>query len=130
MWYWAAHIIRENPLLGVGTGGFNRATVEAGGEVGIDHPHNNILHMAVSYGAVGVGVLLWFFAVLLRSGWTHREDPVGFFILSGGLVIFVGGFLNTHILDSGPAFFLAALAGLQAAFIKRGGSDLPKGGQD
>lgn len=113
MWYWASRIILENPVKGVGTGGFNRAMRQAGAEVGVDHPHNNILHMAVSYGAVGLVVFFWFFFVLLRSGWYNRSRPVGFFILAGGLVIFIGGGLNTHILDAGPAFLLAVLSGLQ-----------------
>ncbi len=115
MWYWASRLIVENPILGVGTGGLNHAMQKAGAEVGVTHPHNNFLHMAVSYGMVGIAVLFWFFFVLLRSGWYNRTDPVGFFILSGALVIFVGGCLNTHILDAGPAFLLGMLNGLQPA---------------
>ncbi len=115
MWYWAAQMILKNPVAGVGTGGFNQAMRQAGAEVGVDHPHSNLLHVAVSYGAVGLVAFFWFFFVLLRLGWYNRGRPVGFFILSGGLVIFIGGGLNTHILDAGPAFLLAVLSGLQEA---------------
>jgi O-antigen ligase len=116
MWYWATHLFIENPVIGVGTGGYNKAMRSAGAEVGMDHPHNSILHMAVSYGVIGLLVLFWFFFVLIRTGWYNRATPQGFFIFSGGLVIFVGGFLNSHIIDANPAFLLAVLTGLQAGF--------------
>lgn len=114
MWYWASHLFFENPLAGVGTGGYRKAMLEAGADVGVNHPHNNFLHMAVSHGIAGVSILLWFFFVLLRSGWYNRGSPGGFFVLSGGLVIFVGGFLNSNIIDANTAFLLAVLTGLQA----------------
>jgi O-antigen ligase len=80
----------------------------------VDHPHSNILHVAVSHGVVGVAIMLWFFLVLVRNGWYNRGSPEGYFVLVGALAVFVGGFLNTHVLDAGPAFFLAVLSGLQA----------------
>jgi O-antigen ligase len=114
MWYWATRLFLENPVFGVGTGGLNAAMRREGAEVGVDHPHSNILHTAVSYGVVGVGIMLWFFLVLVRNGWYNRGSPEGFFVLAGALTVFVGGFLNTHLLDAGPAFLLAVLSGMQA----------------
>jgi len=114
MWYWASRLFLENPVLGVGTGGLHDAMKREGAEVGVDHPHSNFLHVAVSHGAAGVVVMLWFFFVLVRNGWYNRGSPEGFFVLAGALAVFVGGFLNTHVLDAGPAFLLAVLSGLQA----------------
>lgn len=119
MWYWTLQVVSKNPLAGVGTGGLHHATLEAGAEFGVDHPHNNILHMAVSYGIVGLAVFFWFFFVLLRNGWYNRGDPVGYFMLSGALVLFVAGMLDTHVLDAGPAFLLAILSGLQETHADR-----------
>ena len=114
MWRWAVDIFMQHPFSGVGTGGYKRAILSGGGGRGADHPHNNFLYMAVSFGIAGVLVLGWFFWVLLRNGWRYRRDPLGFFILSSGLVIFVGGLTDTHILDAGPAFLLAVTTGLQS----------------
>jgi O-antigen ligase len=119
MWYWTLQVFSRHPLAGVGTGGLHHATLEAGAELGVDHPHNNILHMAVSYGIIGLAVFFWFFFVLLRNGWYNRGDPVGYFILSGALVLFVAGTLDTHVLDAGPAFLLAILSGLQETYADR-----------
>ena len=71
--------------------------------------------MAVSWGIVGILVWGWFFWVLLRAGWQHRDHIFGFFILSSVLVIMVGGMSNTHLLDSGGAFLLALTTGLASA---------------
>jgi len=112
MWRWAFDLFIENPILGVGTGGYKKATLSGGGEEGIDHPHNNFLFVAVSYGLLGITVFGWFFWVLLKAGWQHKDHIHGFFILSSVLVILVGGLTNTHILDSGGAFLLAVTTGL------------------
>jgi len=120
MWRWAFDLFVEHPLIGVGTGGYRQAILKAGGERGPAHPHNNFLYMAVSFGILGIAVFIWFFWILFRNGWRNRDKPVGYFILATGLVIFVGGFTDTHILDAGPAFLLAATTGLQAALPKCG----------
>lgn len=113
MWRWAVDLFLENPLLGVGTGGYRASMLAAGGEVGAAHPHNNLLHMAVSYGVFGIAAFLWLFYALLRTGWRHRQCAVGFFTLSSTLVLLVGGMTETHILDAGGAFLFAVTAGLQ-----------------
>ncbi len=118
MWRWAIDLFVEHPLIGVGTGGYKQAILSGGGEKGIAHPHNNLLHMAVSYGIVGVVVFIWFFWVLLKNGWQNRGSVPGFFILSSGLVILVGGLTDTHILDAGGIFLLAVTTGFQAALPK------------
>jgi len=115
MWRWAIDLFLEHPVLGVGTGGYYKAILSKGGDAGIAHPHNIMLYVAVSWGIIGILVCGWFFWVLLKAGWQHRDHIFGFFILSSVLVILVGGMSNTHILDSGGAFLLALTTGLASA---------------
>jgi len=120
MWYGAVNIFLENPLFGVGTGGYATALKERGKPEWpfIAHPHNNFLHMAASYGVIGIFALLWFFWEIIKNAWGERHTPLGYFILSTALVIFVSGLVDTHILDSGPAFLLAVATGLQNGLEK------------
>ena len=120
MWRWAIDLFKENRFIGVGTGGYKQAILMGGGEKGMAHPHSNYLHIAVSYGLIGIGVFSWFFIVLLKNGWENRHSVVGFFVLSAALVILVGGLTETHILDVGGMFLLAVTTGFQAALPKRG----------
>lgn len=113
MWRWAVDLFLENPLLGVGTGGYQKSTLAGGGEVGNPHPHNSLLHMAVSYGVLGVAAFIWLFYALLRTGWRHRRSAVGFFTLSSTLALLAGGMTETHLLDAGGSFLFAVTAGLQ-----------------
>ena len=118
MWYGAIHIFLENPLLGVGTGGYQTAMRQRGkpGDPDMAHPHNNLLHMAVSYGIIGIIAYLWLLVETIKNAWKQREEPVGFFVLSVALVVFVSGFFNTTILDVGTLFLLAVAVGLQQSF--------------
>jgi O-antigen ligase len=125
MWRWALELFMEHPFLGVGTGGYREAVLSAGGDKGVDHPHNNFLYMAASFGTLGILVLGWLFWVLLQMGWQNRQNSLGFFVMSSTLVILVGGLTDTHILDAGGAFLLALTTGLQSA-LPRGGSLNPR----
>jgi O-antigen ligase len=125
MWRGAVPIFLEHPLLGVGTGGYQTAMRQRGkpGDPTIAHPHNNLLHMAVSYGIVGIFVYLWLFVETTKNAWEERETPIGFFVLSASLVVFVAGMFNTTILDVGTLFLLAVAVGLQQAFPRFDGAD-------
>lgn len=116
MWRLAAELFIEHPLGGVGTGGLRQAGLLRGSEKAIDHPHSNLLHVAASYGVVGLLVFTWLFYSILRVAWQKRMESAGFFVLSSALVILVGGLTDTHILDAGGAFLLAVSTGLQSAF--------------
>jgi O-antigen ligase len=119
MWYWAVKMFAKNPVFGVGTGGYDQTMKQGGAEVVMPHPHSNYLHVASNFGLLGISIFVWLFYVLLRRGWIHRRDPVGYFVLSGILVFLIGGLNDTHLLDAGTAFFLAVLTGLQTALPKR-----------
>lgn len=118
MWYGALRIWLDHPILGVGTGGYKSALVERSGENAppIAHPHNDLLHMAVSYGLAGIFAFFWLFWTLLRNGWGARGSPAGAFVLYTALVILVSGLLNAQTLDARMAFLLALAAGIQERF--------------
>lgn len=122
MWRWALDLIMKHPLTGVGTGGYRQAILDAGGEKGIDHPHNNFLYVAVSFGLPGLFAFCWLFWVLLKVSWRNRQSALGFFIMASSLVILVGGLTDTHILDAGGAFLLAITTGLLSALPKQDSS--------
>lgn len=117
LWSGALKIIRANPWIGVGTGGYQTAlkaldptTYER------SHPHNNFLHMLVSFGVVGLAVLLWFLYTTIRNGWCERRSAAGYLLLSTMLVMTAGGLSNTQILDVGTAFMVSLCVGLQTGF--------------
>ncbi len=112
----AFDLFMENPLFGVGTGGFY--TLMGKKDLPIAHPHNNILYMAVSFGVFGIFALLWVFWEVVKNAWEERHSPIGFFVLSVALVIFVSGIFNSQIIDSGTAFLFAVSIGLQQGFPK------------
>ena len=72
MWRWALDLFIEHPIVGVGTGGYKKAVLGEGGERGIDHPHSNLMYVAVSFGTIGV---LLFHLVLLDtdSEWLEEQ---------------------------------------------------------
>ncbi len=115
MWHGAVKMFLENPLLGVGTGGYQSVLYEMGKPEWPTHahPHNNILYMAVSFGLIGVFAILWFFWEMIKNAWRERDTPLGFFILSTALVIFFGGLVDTYIKDAGTLILLAVVTGLQ-----------------
>ncbi len=120
MWRGAIQIFTENPIFGVGTGGYGTTLKERGKKEWpkIAHPHNNLLYVGVSFGIVGLFVFGWFFWILLSRGWRHRKSPLGFFIFSSGLVILVGGIVDTPLLNADSSFLLAVVTGLQSVLTE------------
>ncbi len=115
MWRGALRIFLTNPLIGVGTGGYRTVLKDMGDPEwpGIAHPHNNILDMAVSFGLMGIIVIFWFFWEIFKNSWRERKSPLGFFVLSTVLVMFVGGLVDTYIKDAGTLLLLAVVTGIQ-----------------
>ena len=115
MWHGAVRIFLDHPVIGVGTGGYKTALDQRSGANApeIAHPHNDLLHMAVSYGLPGVIAFFWLFGGMVRDGWRARESTAGFFVLSSSLVILVSGLFNGQTLDARMAFLLALTVGMR-----------------
>lgn len=108
-------IIREHPLLGVGTGGFVRAYSErvTGTERNVTrNPHNQYLLTTAELGVVGLAVLLVFF---FQHGHASARLPYrGDRLLARGLLglMLVGCLFNSFLLDHNEGVFFCWLTGL------------------
>lgn len=121
LWNGALRIIKQNPWVGVGTGGYQTAMSKIDNDANVPqmaHPHNNFLYVAVSFGLVGMAVFSWFLVVGISNGWRQRRTVEGYFVLSVFLVMVTTGIFNTQVLDVGTAFLLSLAIGLQQAFLK------------
>lgn len=108
----ALELFLEHPVIGAGTGGY-RYYIEKEGAIPLhSHPHNNILYMGASFGILGLFSYFWLCWVMFKKSWQHRDEIQGYFALSILLVIFISGFFNSQIIDSGPALFFALGYGL------------------
>jgi len=119
MWNGALRIIRDHPLIGVGTGGYKTALKEKDPDPNIppqSHPHNNFLHIGVSYGLFGLAIFCWFIISVISRSWRSRAAPEGYFLLSVILVMLITGLFNTQFLDLGTALLISLAVGLQQAF--------------
>ncbi|MBT9138313.1 MAG: O-antigen ligase [Syntrophomonadaceae bacterium] len=117
MWEGAVKIFTKNPIIGVGTGGYQLAMekfdVPALQEEFRD-PHNSFLHTAANHGIVGLISLCWLFAIMLKAGWQHRHTATGFSVFSYGLVLLIGSLAATQILTPKTGMLFALFIGLCA----------------
>ncbi|MEX2150248.1 MAG: O-antigen ligase family protein [Steroidobacteraceae bacterium] len=120
-WTNSVQLVRQHPVIGVGTGGF--ATAYAKQVYGtimppLGQPENQYLLTSVQFGVVGLAVLLalfgaqWHLAARLGS----RTETQ----LARGLVIamVVGCFFNSFLRDHTEALFYAWLSGLLFAGLR------------
>jgi O-antigen ligase len=115
MWKGAIEIWRENPVLGVGTGGYRRALMNVVSDPKYaiyTHPHNSLLYMAVSYGIVGVCVFVWLIYLVVRRGWLARATMEGRVILVSLFIIGVGSLTDTQIMGHATGLLLGLVSGL------------------
>lgn len=114
-------IIREHPLLGVGTGGFPLAYAEK--TRGTDatstrNPHNEYLHIAVQLGAVGLAALLWLFLQHWRES-SRLASPLECRLSRGFLLaIVVACLFNSLLLDHTEGLLYAWLTGVLFSGLK------------
>lgn len=121
MWDGAIKIFMENPVIGSGTGGYQLAMARHANPMldpesfKFSQPHNSFLYMAVSFGIIGVAVLLWMFTAFLRAGWRHRDTLPGFAILSYGIIMIIASLTDSQIIEVHSAILFALLTGLQTS---------------
>ena len=119
MWQGAVRIFLENPIIGVGTGGYAKEMIKH------DHPnlmpdfrmpsqpHNSFLFMAANYGILGIISIVWLFAAYFKKGWLSRNSIAGFAVLSYGLVLFIGSLTDSQIISLATAKMFALLMGIK-----------------
>jgi O-antigen ligase len=116
-------LIREQPLAGVGTGGFPVAyaeRVEGTGRVNPGHPHNEFLLMTAQLGVFGLMGFLGMLVVQWKA--SRRVAPEVDRSLASGLVLAmaVGCLFNTLLLDHSEGLFYCWLAGVLASGYRSG----------
>ncbi len=108
-------IIGDNPVFGVGTGGFGRAYADRVGDPGAGgthNPHNEILMMVAQFGVAGFVLL----AGLLATQWRlavrlpGRLEPVAARALV--LTFAVASALTSTLIDHSEGFLFAYMSGL------------------
>jgi O-antigen ligase len=108
-------IIREHPLVGVGTGGFVQAYAERARQAGVpvtSNPHNQYLLVMAQVGVVGVGLLVWLFAQQWRSALVATDKTYG--LLGRGVVVTmaVGCLFNSLLIDHTEKLLYCWFSGL------------------
>jgi O-antigen ligase len=120
-WGNSLEIVRENPLLGVGTGGFAAAYAEkvrGSSMLAVGQPENQYLLTTVQLGVLGLAALLALFAVQWHLA--ARLATLTDTRLARGLVLtmVVGCLFNSFLLDHTEALFYAWLSGLLYAGLR------------
>ena len=116
MWEGAIRIFMNNPLIGVGTGGFQKALKQYDPDPslpGLDQPHNSLLYMATSFGILGIVSILWLFVVFLKKGWKHRNNISGYSMLMFGIILIIGSMTDNQVLSRITGIIFALFMGMR-----------------
>ena len=108
-----AAIIRDRPLLGVGTGGFPRAyadRLQDADAARTRNPHNEYLHIAAQTGLAGLAAMLWLFFVQWRSAPRLAAPQDCHIARALVLTIAVGCLFNSFLLDHTEGLLYAWLS--------------------
>ena len=117
-------VIRENPVLGVGTGGFAAAyaaLASGAGDAPSNNPHNEFLMIVAQFGLAGLALLLCLFGT---QWWLAAHLPGRFEQAAArGLVltIVVASILSSTLVDHAEGLFFAYMSGL--LFASYGGAE-------
>ena len=118
MWGIALEEIKDNPLIGMGTGGFREAWAEHKGDPSLpyyDHPHNSFIYMMVSFGIPGLLSFCWLLYVMLKRGWRGRRSPIGFAVFVFTMVFIIGSMTDTELYPFAMSTALPLFAGMSEA---------------
>lgn len=110
MFHQTFKMIAKNPIIGIGTGSLKYYTQKTGHVV--NHPHNSMLYMEVSFGLLGLASFFWLFGTMFLMSYRKKDDPIGYLVFSICIVIFLGGFFDTLIINSGTSLLLPMGYGL------------------
>jgi len=112
-----ASIVREHPLLGVGTGGFvaaYREKVRGTDLPMVYNPHNQYLFTTAQLGVVGLAALLAMFVAMWRQA-ARVEPAAGIAVRGLILAIALGCLLNSFLIDHVEGLLFAWMAGVLLA---------------
>lgn len=118
-------IIRGNPVIGVGTGGFEKAyagqaRISNSMTVNSNNPHNQYMLIAAQLGVIGLALLLYMFFMHWRMA-AHLPITLEQDLARGALLtIAVGSLFNSLLLDHAEGLFYAWAAGVLFAGLPAG----------
>ncbi|HSD61411.1 MAG TPA: O-antigen ligase family protein [Burkholderiales bacterium] len=111
----SAAILREHPLLGIGTGSYAaayRARVDGTGAPITRNPHSEYLTLGVQLGLAGIAALVALFLVQWRTA-TRLDIPLERDLARGLVLGFVlGSVFNSMLIDHTEGLYFAWLSGL------------------
>jgi O-antigen ligase len=132
LWMGAIEAWKAHPFLGVGTGGFPRAAMQAkkrnpalnyGASDYPAHPHNIYLHALARWGLPGLGVIAFLLYAWIRLGWRENWETgeEGSIICLSGVALLVHGLTASSLEEHFSAVLAAMLlgAGLARLHLKR-----------
>jgi O-antigen ligase len=118
MWEGGVKIFLDNPIIGVGPGGYTQAMKQYNykllEQIGFSDPHNGYLHVAVSLGLVGLLSLFWLLAAYFRKGWACRKTLLGYAVLAFGAVLAIGSLTGNQFVSLATANLFAVMMGLES----------------
>ncbi len=108
-------VIRDNPVLGVGTGGFGKAYADLASRTGdtlTKNPHNEFLMIIAQFGLAGLVVLVCVFAT---QWWAAARLPDRFDQTAARALVItmvVASILSSTLIDHAEGFFFVYLSAL------------------
>ncbi len=108
-------IIVQHPLVGVGTGGFEKAYEQqiAGTAVApSNNPHNQFLLIAAQLGLPGLAAFIYLLVTQWRTASTLSAEEERLFARGLVLTMIAGSLFNSMMLDHAEGLFFAWLSGL------------------
>jgi O-antigen ligase len=114
-YYNTATIIKEHPLLGVGTGGFALVYAQQAAKYGINatnNPHNEYLHLTVQLGIIGMALFLYLIYLQWQNVGQLKDRQAGDAAAGLVLTLMVTSLFNTPLMDHTEGLFFAYMSAL------------------
>jgi len=125
-WEGALLMVKENPILGVGTGDYKIeiARLQQMHDIPgtpsipyVDHPHNSYLAYLADLGLSGLFIFLWFLWAVTQEAWRHRESAASWFKLTYFSIFLLGSFTDTLIWGFHNAFALGLIVAIPSVLM-------------
>lgn len=120
-------IIKNNPVFGTGTGGFEKAYRDSIKDIEMnptDNPHNEYLMMAGQFGLIGLSALLAFFWIQWHNAVFLENDQQTIIARGFVLTILFASMVSSPLLDHAEGWFFAFMSaflfsGLDTRLLKK-----------
>lgn len=121
-YYNTAAIVKDHPILGVGTGGFAAAYAQQAGGFGVTltgNPHNEYLHLSVQLGILGAALFLYLLYTQWRTAFQLKDVQTRDTAIGLVLALMATSLFNTPLMDHTEGLFFAYMSALCFASLKQ-----------